>query len=102
MYYGGDAIVDQASGFGQNGVEIALKVPKLISAPGDFADQVQEQVTKIKPFGGNTYQLDISNVGRFEEMLTNVIKTHSDPNQSGTHNNISSYLSFEYQLGDGE
>ena len=83
-------------------MEIALKVPKLISAPGDFAVQVQEQVTKTKPFGGNTYQLDISNISLFEEALVNMLKTHSDPNQSGTHNNIGSYLSFEYQLGDGE
>ena len=81
----------------QYGLDISLKVPKLIAIPSDFETKISDLVAKIKPFGGNTYQLTIDQVGQFESELIELLKTASNPT-NGSHDNIHQVLEFKYSL----
>ena len=101
LYYDNSA-VDTNSDFGQNGLEVQLKIPKLIALPNDFDRLIIQEAQNVAPFTGNTWMLDITNVAQFQNKLIEILKSTSDPSgNAGTHDNIQNHLKFEYQLSNG-
>ena len=101
LYFGATE-VDPTRDFGENGIEIAINVPKLVVGTNNFGDFINQQVNGLKPFAGNTWKLSIDNVQSFEEVITNNLIKASDPSSLGTHANLSRYVRYQYQLGSSQ
>ena len=100
LWYGGQE-VDANNGFGKEGIEIRINVPKLVVNPNQFDQFLQNEINTKTPFGGNTWKL-VTNVNAFEQAITSKLIQSSDSGNSGSHNNLNRYISYQYQLGNGQ
>ena len=91
LAYDGSKLMNEQS----DGRTINLQLPKLIQTSVDFQTQIQQLVTQINPFSGNTKFLVVNQINEFETKLYDIIKNSSQFNDQ----NFRTFLKIKYSVG---